>query len=110
MMATEMPAAIRPYSIAVAPLSSFRKRILPAFRPSKLDQRKSGPSLGSVGVLNAILLQFMSGSSPARCAALDIEDNGACFIVRDNNGQALSYVYYETEPRPTDCREPTDAR
>jgi hypothetical protein len=28
----------------------------------------------------------------------DIEDNGACFIVRDNNGQALSYVYYETEP------------
>ena len=28
----------------------------------------------------------------------DIEDNGACFIVRDNNGQALSYVYYEQEP------------
>ncbi len=26
MMATDMPAAIRPYSIAVAPLSSFRKR------------------------------------------------------------------------------------
>jgi hypothetical protein len=28
----------------------------------------------------------------------DIEDNGACFIVRDHNGQALSYVYYENEP------------
>jgi hypothetical protein len=28
----------------------------------------------------------------------DIEDNGACFIIRDNNGQALSYVYYEQEP------------
>jgi hypothetical protein len=28
----------------------------------------------------------------------DIEDNGACFIVRDGNGQALSYVYYESEP------------
>jgi len=27
-----------------------------------------------------------------------IEDNGACFLVRDNNGQALSYVYYEIEP------------
>jgi hypothetical protein len=27
----------------------------------------------------------------------DIDDNGACFIVRDANGQALSYVYYETE-------------
>ena len=24
----------------------------------------------------------------------DIEDNGSCFIIRDNNGQALSYVYY----------------
>ena len=28
----------------------------------------------------------------------DIEDSGACSIVRDNNGQALSYVYYEQEP------------
>jgi hypothetical protein len=28
----------------------------------------------------------------------DIEDNGACFIVRDAKGQALSYVYYENEP------------
>jgi hypothetical protein len=28
----------------------------------------------------------------------DIEDNGACFIVRDANGQALSYVYYENVP------------
>ena len=28
----------------------------------------------------------------------DIEDNGACFIIHDNKGQALSYVYYESEP------------
>jgi hypothetical protein len=27
-----------------------------------------------------------------------IEDNGACFIVRDHNRQALAYVYYEDEP------------
>jgi hypothetical protein len=27
----------------------------------------------------------------------DIEDNGACFIVRDRNRQALAYVYYEGE-------------
>jgi hypothetical protein len=27
----------------------------------------------------------------------NIEDNGACFIVRDHNGQALSYIYYENE-------------
>jgi hypothetical protein len=25
----------------------------------------------------------------------DIEDNGSCFIIRDANGQPLSYVYYE---------------
>jgi len=28
----------------------------------------------------------------------DIEDYGACFNVRDSNGQALSYVYYDNEP------------
>jgi endo-1,4-beta-D-glucanase Y len=28
-----------------------------------------------------------------------VEDkNDACFIVRDANGQALAYVYYEEEP------------
>ena len=31
----------------------------------------------------------------ARRSPWDIEDNGACFIVKDANGQALSYVYYE---------------
>ena len=29
----------------------------------------------------------------------DIEEaNKACFIVRDHNGQALAYVYFEEEP------------
>ena len=29
----------------------------------------------------------------------DIEEHEcSCFIVRDNNGQALAYVYFETEP------------
>jgi hypothetical protein len=27
-----------------------------------------------------------------------IDDNDACFIVKDKNGQALAYVYYEDEP------------
>jgi hypothetical protein len=27
-----------------------------------------------------------------------IEENGACFIVKDHNGQALAYVYFEDEP------------
>ena len=26
------------------------------------------------------------------------EDNGSCFIVKDKNGQAFAYVYYEEEP------------
>jgi hypothetical protein len=26
------------------------------------------------------------------------EANAACFIVRDHNGQALAYVYFEDEP------------
>ena len=29
----------------------------------------------------------------------DIEEaNAACFIVKDNNGHALAYVYFEQEP------------
>ena len=31
-------------------------------------------------------------------AALVIEETPVCFIVRDNTGQALAYVYYEEEP------------
>jgi hypothetical protein len=27
-----------------------------------------------------------------------IEDNGACFIVKDGAGQKLAYVYFEDEP------------
>ena len=32
-----------------------------------------------------------------------VEETDACFIVRDANGQALAYVYFEEEPgrRPT---------
>jgi hypothetical protein len=28
-----------------------------------------------------------------------IDDNGSCFIVKDDDGHALAYAYYENEPR-----------
>jgi hypothetical protein len=28
-----------------------------------------------------------------------VDDNGACFVVRDHAGQALAYVYYEEPGR-----------
>jgi hypothetical protein len=31
-------------------------------------------------------------------APWQLEDNNACFIVKDRGGQALAYVYYEEEP------------
>jgi hypothetical protein len=66
MIAIEMPAAIRPYSIAVAPLSSFTKRRTrfgigsPEFvaRPSK---KYLAPSFRWVNQINRIVL-FVSGS------------------------------------------------
>jgi hypothetical protein len=27
-----------------------------------------------------------------------VEEQPACFVVRDHNGQALAYIYYESEP------------
>jgi hypothetical protein len=38
-----------------------------------------------------------------------VEDNGACYVVHDANGQALSYVHYKAEPRPVDGSQPADA-
>ena len=43
----------------------------------------------------------LAGSALAGCVLGDIEEhNQSCLIVRDNNGQALAYVYFEGGPRP----------
>jgi hypothetical protein len=33
-----------------------------------------------------------------------VEELGACFVVRDHNGQKLSYVYFEDEPGKDEAR------
>jgi hypothetical protein len=38
------------------------------------------------------------------------EMNDACFIVRDANGQALAYVYFEEEPRSRTAKLPHPRR
>jgi hypothetical protein len=37
----------------------------------------------------------------SRRRGMSNEANAACFIVRDANGQALGYFYFEDEPRKT---------
>jgi hypothetical protein len=34
-----------------------------------------------------------------------VEEQDACFVVRDHNGQKLSYVYFEDEPKPAISRK-----
>ena len=39
-----------------------------------------------------------------------VEETDACFIVRDANGQALAYVYFEGEPADARRRTSSPAR
>jgi hypothetical protein len=34
-----------------------------------------------------------------------VEEQSACFVVRDHNGQVLAYIYFENELRPAISRE-----
>jgi hypothetical protein len=44
---------------------------------------------------NALSSECLSAAFPPPWSA---EETEACYIVRDANGQALAYVYYEQEP------------
>jgi hypothetical protein len=39
-----------------------------------------------------------------------VEEQAACFVVRDHNGQQLAYVYFEEEPGATLGGQAADAR
>ena len=44
------------------------------------------------------MLKILYGLCAPLPAAWSIEEQEACFTVRDANGQALAYVYFEDEP------------
>ena len=65
---------------------------------------KSGTPRWNIGVLNAPLPHYHKRFD-LRCPVArrfpppwDIEEaNASCFIVKDNNGQALAYAYFESD-------------
>ena len=48
--------------------------------------------------INSIGAKVLSNATTALPAPWSVEEQPACFIVRDHNGQALAYVYFEDEP------------
>jgi len=57
------------------------------------------PSPMRIGVLSARCLAGPQMISKRRFPPRwSVEETDACFIVRDANGQALAYVYFETSP------------
>jgi hypothetical protein len=70
---------------------------------SKVDDRHQAASVHSGGALLFRGGMPTSGAMPEHRRfppPWSVEENseGGCFIVRDHNGQALAYVYFEEEP------------
>jgi len=45
-----------------------------------------------------LLLVCVADALPPLPATWTIDDNGSCFIVKDEDGRALAYAHYENEP------------
>ncbi len=67
--------------------------------PTACTHRLLGLLAGSDGTLDCECLHARHdrATTPPLCAALEVEDNAKCFIARDHDGQALSYVDHEIE-------------
>ena len=76
---------------------SRRRGLLVASSAPALSANGSGPKRVSWGI--TVHRSRMSSALRRFLPPWDIEEyDRSCFIVRDNNGMALAYVYFETEP------------
>jgi hypothetical protein len=64
--------------------------------PDKTEPVGPFSAFYSLGANN--LIHIAVPARTARPPILPLEDIGATFVVRDNNGQQLAYVYFESEP------------
>src|SRR5262249_52313083 len=89
--------------MAVAPPRSFRTRLVSrATKSPTIAFPKPGRRIGSNGRGSSVIgcgprRDFWRDRAPSLPSPWSADDNGACFIVKDHNGQALAYVYYEED-------------
>jgi hypothetical protein len=68
---------------------------VPARTPDRHLPQRAVSTMRRVVTIAIIAKNYMPRRFPPPWS---VEDTDACFIVRDHNGQALAYVYFEDEP------------
>jgi hypothetical protein len=72
--------------------------------PTGSPRAARGGDINDVVVSLRLVLQLEPRALPAAMTARrlpppwSVEEQAACFVVRDRGGQALAYVYFEDEP------------
>ena len=90
------PATIEARSSAIEALAlqALRERR----RDDPLGEALDDRGLADAGLADEHRVVLRAAGEHLDDAALSAEETDACFIVRDANGQALAYVYFEDEP------------